>query len=165
MAFEDINQPEIIDINTGLRLRKFDESEYIKALPWYQDPQVLYFSEGITDKVYNMEIINRMYKYLGSIGELYFIELYEDNSWKPVGDVTLSDKNMPIAIGDPKYWSRGIGKDVISKLLERAKEIGIKKICIPQIYKHNARSKNLFTSFGFVKVSENEREESFELKI
>jgi uncharacterized protein GlcG (DUF336 family) len=68
-------------------------------------------------------MIKRMYTYLESIGELYFIEVYEGNTWIPVGDVTLSDKNMPIAIGEPKYWGRGIGKDVISKLLERAKKI------------------------------------------
>ena len=165
MAFEFIKQPDIIDINVELRLRKFDKSEYVKALPWYQNPQVLYFSEGVTDTVYDMDIVNRMYKYLEAIGELYFIEVYESNSWFPIGDVTLSDKNMPIVIGNAKYWGKGIGKNVIGVLLRRARDIGLNKIYIPAIYKYNERSKKLFEAFGFVKVSENEKEESFELKI
>lgn len=110
MGFEGIIQPEIIYIDEKIRLRNPDKIEWNTALPWYQNPKVLYFSEGVTDKVYDIETINRMYSYLSSIGELYFIESFEDGIWKPIGDVTLSEKNMPIAIGEEKYWDKGIGK-------------------------------------------------------
>jgi RimJ/RimL family protein N-acetyltransferase len=165
MPFQNIMQPEIIDLNQGLRLRKFNIGEESTAHSWYQNPSVLYYSEGITEGSYDMEVIQRMYKFLSSIGELYFIEALEDGDWVPIGDVTLSDKNMPIVLGDQRYWGKGIGKKVISRLLDRAREIGLQKICIPAIYKYNDRSRNLFTSFGFVKVAENDKEDSFELKL
>ena len=165
MAFCFIEQPKIIDVDEKLRLRKFDESEYAKAIPWYENPQVLLFSEGITDRVYDIEVLNRMYKYLGSIGEIYFIEVFEDGAWQAVGDVTLSDRNMPIVLGDEKYWGKGIGRRVIAALLQRAKNIGLEKIFIPAIYKYNDRSRNLFKSFGFVKIAENGKEESYEKKL
>ena len=165
MPFKEIDQPNIIKIDEDLRLRKLNEEEWGLGLPWYQKKNVLYYSEGVTDKVYDMNIINRMYKYLSDIGELYFIEALEENKWIPIGDVTLSEENMPIVLGDEKYWGRSIGKKVISKLIERAREINLDKIYIPSIYKYNDRSRNLFTSLGFIKVSENEKEESFQLKL
>ncbi|MFD3157665.1 GNAT family N-acetyltransferase [Haloimpatiens sp. FM7330] len=165
MAFKNIIQPQIISINENLRLRKPDKIEWKIALPWYQNPKVLYYSEGVTDKVYDMDIINRMYKYLSSIGELYFIEIFENSVWKPIGDVTLSEENMPIAIGDEKYWGKGIGKKVIRKLIERAKSIGLSKIYIPEIYLYNNRSQNLFTSMGFIEVSRNDKRRSYELNL
>ena len=78
---------------------------------------------------------------------------------------SLSEQNMPIAIGDERYWGKGIGKKVIKKLIDRAKIINLEKIYIPAIYKYNDRSRNLFTSLGFIMVGENEKEESFELKL
>jgi RimJ/RimL family protein N-acetyltransferase len=165
MAFKEIIQPQIIFIDEDLRLRNPDKIEWKTALPWYQNPKVLLYSEGVTDKVYDMDIINRMYKYLSSIGELYFIEIFEDEIWKSIGDVTLSEKNMPIAIGDEEYWGRGIGKKVISKLIERAKSIELSKIYIPEIYLYNNRSQNLFTSMGFIEVNKNDIEKSYELNL
>lgn len=150
-------QPEIIQINKALRLKKTEQSEWEKALKWYQNKKVMYLSEGVNDKVYTMNEINRMYTYLDKIGELYFIEVFKDNTWKAIGDVTLSDKNMPIAIGDENYWGKGIGNKVIKTLLQRAKDIGMKKIEIQTIYHYNERSKNLFTSLGFKKNKENEK--------
>ncbi|RKD31579.1 GNAT family N-acetyltransferase [Thermohalobacter berrensis] len=160
-----MKQPEIICINKKLRLRRTKEEDWKKALNWYQNPKVLYYSEGVTTKVYSMEVIKRMYKHLSNIGELYFIEVFENEDWKAIGDVTLSEKNMPIVIGEERYWGKGIGKKVISKLINRAKDIKLKKIYIPSIYKYNERSRNLFESLGFVKVAGNEKEDSYELRL
>jgi RimJ/RimL family protein N-acetyltransferase len=163
MSIKNIIQPGTILIDDYIRLKTPDKSEWHKALPWYQNRKVLYYSEGVEDKVYDLDVINRMYGYLSDIGELYFIEILEENNWKAIGDVTLSEQNMPVAIGDENYWGKGIGKKVISKLIERAREIGIKKIYIPAIYAYNARSQNLFRSLGFIEVGSNGREKSFEL--
>lgn len=163
MTIKDIIQPHTIIIDEYLRLKTPNRTEWEKALPWYQNPRVLYYSEGVTDKVYGMDIINRMYEYLSKIGELYFIEIYEENHWMAIGDATLSEANMPIAIGDEKYWGKGIGKKVIGKLVERAKEIKLKRICIPAIYTYNERSQNLVKSMGFVEVNSNDKEKTYEL--
>ncbi|MTI48225.1 MAG: GNAT family N-acetyltransferase [Firmicutes bacterium] len=162
-----MKQPSILNVDKNIRLRKTEESEWITALPWYENPSVLYYSEGIEDleKKYNLDTIKRMYKYLSENGELYFIEFLEKDKWTSIGDVTLSENNFPIVIGDETYWGRGIGKKVIETLLLRAKNIGISKIYIPTIYKYNDRSRNLFTSLGFNKVSESDKEESFQLEL
>jgi RimJ/RimL family protein N-acetyltransferase len=165
MAIRDIIQPHTIQIDEYLRLRETNRTDWEKALPWYQNQSILHYSEGVTGKVYDMDIINRMYKYLSKIGELYFIEINEENHWKTIGDATLSEVNMPIVIGEEKYWGKGIGKKVISKLIERAKEIKLERINIPTIYTYNERSQNLFKAMGFVEVSSNDREKVFELKL
>lgn len=77
MAIKDIDQPEIISINQNLRIRKPDKLDWKQAVPWYQNKKIMHFSEGINDRVYNLEEVKRMYAYLSSIGELYFIEVYE----------------------------------------------------------------------------------------
>ena len=110
-------------------------------------------------------MINRMYQYLSSIGELYFIEILENQTWKLIGDVTLSEQNMPIVIGEEKYWGNGIGKKVIYTLIKRAKAIGLTKIYIPVIYLYNECSQNLFKSTGFIETNENKTEKSYELNL
>jgi len=165
MAFKNIKQPPIININEELRLKTWGKDEWQVAISWYQNPQVLYYSEGVENRVYDLATINRMYNYLDSIGELYFIQALEEGKWETIGDVTLSEENMPIVIGDEKYWGKGIGKRVIGKLIERAKEIKLKRIFIPEIYKYNERSRNLFKFFGFEKVAEDHKGESYELKL
>ncbi|MCM1989330.1 GNAT family N-acetyltransferase [Oceanirhabdus seepicola] len=164
MGLKDVKQPLIIDVNERLRLKNCSERDWKIAEQWYKDEKILYYSEGIKDgKGYDLDTINKMYTYLSNIGELYFIEYLENEKWVPIGDATLSEENMPIIIGDEAYWGKGIGKLVIGKLLERARKIELKKITIPAIYKYNARSRNLFTSFGFKKINENENEDTFQL--
>jgi RimJ/RimL family protein N-acetyltransferase len=164
MPFLNIAQPDIIEIDEKLRLKKVCKDDYHLALKWYQNPRVLYYSEGVTDNLYDMNVINRMYEFLNGMGELYFIEVFEDK-WHAIGDVVLSEDNMPIVIGEDRYSGIGIGKKVIATLIVRAKVIGLEKIKIPAIYKYNDRSRNLFLSFGFTKVAENDNEESYELNL
>jgi hypothetical protein len=68
MGIKGITQPDIIEIHRELRLRTPNKRQWEVALPWYENPKVLYYSEGITDKVYDMEIIKRMYTYLSNDG-------------------------------------------------------------------------------------------------
>lgn len=157
------DKPKYIEIDENIRLASLDKSEWKIALPWYQDKDVLYYSEGVTDKTYNLSTIYRMYNYLNSIGELYFIQILEENEYKTIGDVTLSKENMPIVIGDKKYWGRGIGKKVIYGLLNRAKDLELKEICIPEVYLHNKRSERLFKSLGFKESNINDKAKSYKI--
>lgn len=110
-----------------------------------------------------MDTINRMYEYLSNIGELYFIEINENDNWKFIGDVTLSEENLPIIIGDEDYWGKKIGYAVIETLINRAKAIGLKRINIPTIYSYNKRSQNLFKSFGFTEIYDSNLHKSYVL--
>lgn len=155
-------QPEFIEINSALRLRTPKKSDWDLAYPWYQNPNVMYLSEGVTNKTYELEQIYNMYEFLSTRGELYFIEVKENENWYAIGDVTLWEENLPIAIGDEEYWGQGIGKAVIKTLLKRAKRLGMTKISVPAIYHYNIGSQRLFESCGFKKVGENATEKSYE---
>ena len=48
MPIPGIEQPELITIDEGLRLRKFD-GDYDCALPWYQDAETLLLVDGKAD--------------------------------------------------------------------------------------------------------------------
>lgn len=163
MPLTNIQQPEIVLINDTLRLKAYDESLDAIALKWYSNPNVMYPMCDDPHAQYDIVMIKKMYTYLNNLGEFYSIEIFEKGIWIPIGDVTFSDKDMPIVIGDPAYWGRGIGKAVIRTLLERALMLGMKELHIQSIYHHNERSRRLFTSVGFIKTGSEGNEDSFKL--
>lgn len=156
-------KPKNLQIDERLRLVTPSKENWDIGLKWYQDKDILYNSEGVQGKVYDLETIYRMYSKLDELGELYFIEIMDEGVYKIIGDVTLSEENMPIVIGDKKYWGLGIGKKVILKLLDRAKELGYKSITIPEIYDYNNRSKRLFKSVGFKEFKTNKESKSYKI--
>lgn len=152
-------------IHETLRLRQPDKSQWELALPWYQNPKVLALSEGITHRVYELHNIYTMYEYLSTVGELYFIEVLEDEGWRPIGDVTLWEEDLPIAIGEEAYWGQGIGKAVIKKMLVLAKARGYREVNVSSVFHYNDRSKALFESLGFKKVAQTDTDVSYRKKI
>lgn len=151
MPIENVYQPEIININTELRLRKFD-GEYSFAFDWYQDEETVKLVDGVGAKRYDFNKLKRMYEYLNTKGELYYIEILDDRKFVPIGDVTFWKEDMPIVIGNKNYRGKGIGKKVIKVLLERARELGYKEIKVREIYVYNIASQKLFESMGFKKT-------------
>lgn len=140
------------------------------AIPWYQDEEVLYFSEGDGTAPYDAGIVERMYKYLSNIGEVYIIEILDEMGWIPIGDVTLSKNMVPIVIGAPAYRSKGMGRRVMKLMIQRANTLGWDKVRVNKIYNYNERSRKMFERLGFTKtdagVDEHGRAyESFELAL
>ena len=147
MAINGIKQPELIQIESSLRLRKFD-GVYDFAFEWYQDIDTVYLVDG--NKVpYSPERLTRMYNWLNEAGELYFIEVLENGAYKPIGDITFWQKDMPIVIGERAYRGKGIGRKVIAALIQRGKLLGYKHLEVDEIYSWNEGSKRLFKSLGF----------------
>lgn len=147
MAIKGIEQPQVIQIDGSLRLRKFD-GVYDFALPWYQDLDTVWLVDG--DRVpYTMELMTRMYNWLNESGELYFIEILEDGIYKPIGDVTFWQDDMPIVIGGAHYRGKGIGRKVISALVQRGRALGYDYLSVEEIYDWNEGSRKCFESVGF----------------
>lgn len=147
MAIPGVNQPDIIQIDNSLRLRKYD-GEHHFALAWYQDTELVYLVDG--DKtLYTIELLEKMFTYWNNSGELYFIEIFENENYKPIGDVTFSKEDMPIVIGEQYYRGKGIGRKVIKTLVERGRELGYKKLYVEEIYSYNEGSRRCFESVGF----------------
>jgi RimJ/RimL family protein N-acetyltransferase len=147
MPIESTPQPEIIDIDEQLRLRRFD-GECGFALEWYLDPETVWLVDGVRTP-YTPEKLRGMYGYLDRHGELYFIEVMKDGAFIPVGDVTFWQEDMPIVIGDPACRGKQIGRKVVSALTQRARQLGWKEIFVDQIYHYNVPSRKCFEAAGF----------------
>ncbi len=155
MPLPNIEQPEIIQINSSLRLRRYD-GHYEKLLPGYQTPYVYQNSEGIFDdaKKPTLNYVKGMCEYLDRIGELYFVETLEDNVYISIGDITVKPENPPIAIWDAKYRVCGIGKAAMLAIIERMKSLGYRKITGSEVFKWNTASQKLHEGLGFQRVGE-----------
>lgn len=164
MATQGSIQPNIIEINTNLRLRKFD-GNYDITYEWYQDIETVRLVDGENAITYDMEKIKKMYDYLDNHGELYFIEMLDNDTFMPIGDVTLYQENMPIVIGDKRFRNKGIGNLVIRAMIQRAKAIGYKTIYVNEIYHYNYSSRALFEKNGFVAYKSTNSGSSFKLDL
>ena len=100
MAIEGVEQPEILEINETLRLRRYDGAADF-AFAWYQDPELVYLVDGVK-RPYDRETLYNMYDYLDQHGELYFIEARAGEGFAPIGDVAFSRTDLPIVIGVPE---------------------------------------------------------------
>lgn len=161
MPIPNITQPDILSVDENLRLRKFDGC-FDFAFDWYQDLELVWLVDG--DRIpYSRERLERMYRYLDDHGELYFIEIVEEGTWKPIGDVTFWQEDMPIVIGERGYQSRGIGKKVIAALIRRGRELGYNVLRVEEIYEWNIVSRKCFESLGFRACEKTQKGYSFVL--
>ena len=156
-----IEQPEIIQIDNTLRLRKYD-GVHDFALEWYQDEETVYLVDGKRDP-YTMERLGGMYRYLNNAGELYFIEAFENSTYKPIGDVTFWQEDMPIVIGDRDYRGRKIGRRVVSALVKRGVALGYDHLEVGEIYDWNEESRRCFESVGFQAYEKTEKGAKYRL--
>ncbi len=93
MPIANIPQPELLTVTPTLRLRRF-EKVIREALEWYRDPETVYLVDRIREP-YSQEKLERMYRYLNAHGELYYIELLEQDVFRPIGDVTSPGRICP----------------------------------------------------------------------
>lgn len=156
-----VEQPDVLFVNDAIRLRKFD-GVFDFALDWYQDEETLMLVDGVYQP-YTMERLSRMYMHLDQQGELYFIEVRENHVFIPIGDVTFSREDMPIVIGVAAYRGRGIGRKVVTRLIERGRQLGYSSLGIREIYSHNQGSQQLFQSVGFQKCERTEKGHRYKL--
>ena len=163
MAIQGIEQPAVIQIDESLRLRKFD-SIYDFALVWYQDLDTVWLVDG--DRIpYTPELLTKMYNWLNDAGELYFIEALENGTYRPIGDVTFWQDDMPIVIEDLNYRGKGLGRKIISTLVKRGRELGYARLCVDEIYDWNEGSRRCFESVGFSAYEKTEKGSKFMLTL
>lgn len=141
--------PTVIEVDETVRLRRYHASDAKAALKWYRTPAVLKGSEGVEGRVYTLEKVEEMYRYLDGIGYLYMIEFYDVDHWRTIGDATLSPNTLPICIGETAYWGQGVGTRVLKALLALSKDLGYPSIHLNGIYAYNTASLKLYKRCGF----------------
>ncbi|MTB64525.1 GNAT family N-acetyltransferase [Streptococcus sp. zg-86] len=149
----------MIEIEEKLRLRRGKPNDS-EALTWYQNQEVVYLVDGVRES-YSLEKLQRMYAYLDQVGELYTIEVQEETDWKAIGDVTFSQNDLPIVIGDSAYRGQGLGKKIVQALVAEAKKRGYSALHVREIYKGNYASQKCFTACGFEIQRETEKGYSY----
>ena len=155
----------ILQIDNALRLVPYCKVNHCEeAFAWYQDVNLVYLVDGVK-RPYSQETLEAMYSHLDQHGELFWIEVKEKGEWFPIGDVTLSQDNLPIVIGNSAYQHRGLGKKILSVLIELARVKGWKELRVKEIYTYNHASRRCFKSLGFVENGATEKGMSFILKL
>ena len=156
---------QIIQIDSYLRLVPYFLADHRDvALTWYQDVDLVELVDGVRSP-YSVKKLNAMYSYLEKHGDLFWIEFREKGEWFPIGDVTLSQENLPIVIGNPAYQHQGLGRKVLSTLIDLARQRGWKELKVQEIYDFNHVSRRCFESFGFVESGSTEKGTSLLLKL
>lgn len=163
MPIEGVDQPEILPVDDILRLHRY-RGECDFALGWYQDPDTLLLVDGKTDP-YTPVRLRQMYEYLNGKGELYFIEVLEQNVWRPVGDVTFWQQDMPIVVGEKSLRGQGIGTKVVKRLVQRGRELGYDALFVEEIYAWNPASRRCFEKAGFVPFAQTKNGCSYRLAL
>lgn len=163
MPIPGIEQPELLAVDDGLRLRKYDGACGF-ALNWYQDPETVYLVDGRREP-YSPERLHRMYDYLNAHGELYFIELLEADGWRPIGDVTFCREDMPIVIGETAQRGRGVGRRVVEALVRRGRALGYDTLYVNEIYDYNTGSRACFARAGFRACEKTDRGRRYVLEL
>ena len=163
MAIQGIEQPDLIQIDDTLRLRKYDGTHDF-ALAWYQDEETVWLVDGNRNP-YTPERLAGMYHYLNEAGELYFIEIMENGTYKPIGDVTFWQEDMPIVIGDPNYRGKGFGRRVILALIQRGRMLGFDHLAVGEIYDWNNGSRRCFESVGFTPYEKTNKGHSYRMSL
>ena len=121
---------------------------YEVALEWYQDLELCKQVDNI-DYPYTLERLQRMYNYLSTHGDCYYIQ-YKSNL---VGDITLKDDEISIVICK-EYQNRHIGRRCVQNIIELAREKGLCTVRA-KIYPFNTQSQKMFLTLGFSKSDNN----------
>jgi RimJ/RimL family protein N-acetyltransferase len=139
-----------------IRLRPVSLPEDVPvAVTWYRDPEVLYLSQGGDVTPFDAGMVEKMFSMMSTRCEVYIIDVRDRDTWQPVGDASLCrEAGTPIVIGDSRYRSRGIGRIVLARLIERARELGWSDMVVSGIYTDNLRARRLYEGAGFTVTGE-----------
>lgn len=118
------------------------------SLPWYQDRDVCKQVDN-RDAPYDLELLHRMYDYLSTHGDCYYIAY----NGVLIGDISLSNDGEIAIVVCREFQNRHIGRRCVLEMLKLAKEKGMEQVKA-NIYSFNVQSQRMFLATGFVKTDE-----------
>lgn len=131
-------------VDEKIKLIPFYKKEMV-AIDWYQDKDLVKQVDNV-EEPYTIEKLNRMYSYLDTHGDCFYIE-YEKIL---VGDITLCDDGEISIVICRDYQNKHIGRKCVFDMIELAKEKGFNRV-YAKIYSFNAQSQKMFQKVGFKK--------------
>lgn len=114
-----LNDPEIKKLTNTPNFSKEDQINFFHSLPERKN----YYIKGI---VYNEDPI-------GACG---------------LKNITDTDAEYWGYIGEKEYWGKGLGKQIMNKMIEKAKELNLSSIYL-KVISDNPRAISLYKKIGF----------------
>jgi RimJ/RimL family protein N-acetyltransferase len=148
-----------------VRLRPFTEADFDTVATWFDDPEVMYYSEGEEDPHYSREDIEGIYRGTAQCGALLLI--IETSDQQIIGETWLQPANLArlkkqppdnawridIMIGDRDYWGKQYGRHAVRLLLEHAfAAMHVDRVIAAGVFELNPRSIRMFQVCGFREV-------------
>ncbi len=134
-------------VDTEIRLIPYYRND-AASLPWYQDLSVCKQVDN-RDTPYDLGLLHRMYDYLSTHGNCYYIEY----RGALVGDVTLCDNAEIAIVVCREFQNQHIGRRCVLDMLKLAREKGMAQVKA-NIYAFNKQSRRMFQAAGFEKMDE-----------
>ena len=154
----------MIDIKKDdIRIRSLIENDFSLLLKWLTDERVLEFYEG-RDKKYTLEDIKEHFseewedevfrviiEYQGKpigYGQIYemYDELYDDYHYQRSSEIVYG---MDQFIGEPEYWSKGIGTKYTKMIFDFLKKERNVDAVILDPHQNNTRAIRMYQKAGF----------------
>ena len=154
----------MVDISNGnIRIRTINDTDFPILYKWLTDERVLEFYGG-RDKKYTLESIKAHYtepwedevirviiEHQGQpigYGQIYkmYDELYTDYHYPKSDEVVYG---MDQFIGEPKYWSKGIGTKYIQMIFDFLKKERNANAVVLDPHQDNLRAINSYQKAGF----------------
>ena len=164
--------------NENIRIRTLRENDFTIMFKWLTDERILEFYGG-RDKKYTMESLKEHYteewedevirviiEYNNNpigYGQIYkmYDELYTDYHYPKTNEIVYG---MDQFIGEPEYWSKGIGTQYIKMILEFLKKERNANAVILDPHKNNQRAIRSYQKAGFRIIEDLPEHELYEGK-
>jgi RimJ/RimL family protein N-acetyltransferase len=134
------------------KLRKLKKTDLPLFLKWWQDPELIALTSSNFDEN-EKKLVKYFFQMLENKKNHHYIIKFEN---KDIGHVALIHKNLnvfeiTIIIGEKRYWNKGIGKQVIKKVLTLGfDKFGYSKSYL-EVIPENIRAIKAYESCGFQK--------------
>jgi len=143
-----------------VHLRPFTEADFDIVAHWFDDPEVMYYSEGQENPHYSRAEIEGIYCDTAERGALLFI--IETAEGKVIGETWLQSLNLErlkkqppdlafridIMIGEKEYWDKRYGRHAVRLLLRHAFEALHADRVVGMSFEFNERSIRMFQACG-----------------
>ena len=152
-----------------LRLRPLTEADWPTLQTWYEDPDVLYWSEGDPVLSRTLDETKAIYRAVSQTAFVFLVLLHDE----PIGDAWLQRMNLPLiqarfdpevdlrridlVVGRKDLWSRGWGTRIIALLTQLGFDDGAEAVFACDIKPDNVRCLGAFRRNGYENWASDER--------
>jgi aminoglycoside 6'-N-acetyltransferase len=153
----------MILLNESLTVRELEEKDKPLLVKWLSDPRVLEFYEG-RDNPFDLQKVEQVFfdthddevKCLVEFNEegIGYIQYYplDAEMAKEHGYVAEKVFGMDQFIGEPEYWNKGVGTQLVSSMAEFLKKEKSAEAVVMDPQARNTRAIRCYEKCGFQKV-------------